>query len=103
MALRLAFTNSLIGTYRHKLIECEERMKLITGLDPSEINTYPVQITLDQNYVSEPYENYRELSDCGEMGLVRPMVVNEKDPYTGKKIKPISTRKHCYCCYCVPC
>lgn len=92
-----------IGTYRHKLRECEERMKLITGLDPSEITTYPVQITLDQNYKVDPFDSYRELSDNGEMGLVRPMAISERDPYTGKKIKPLNTRKHCLCCCCIPC
>jgi len=69
-------------------------MKSVSGLDPSEITTYPVFFDLDQDYSqSSPDQTYQELDNINDMGLARPMVMQERDPYTGEESKTLKRKE----------
>ena len=85
-----------------KLMLCGEKMKAASGLDPSEIKSYPVVFEFDQDYMNELEHSGRISHDESSIGLVKPMKIGEIDPYTKEKIKP---RKEVIrsTCWCIPC
>lgn len=77
-------------------------MKLVSGLDTSEFSSYPVFFDFDQDYSDGVNsENYKEMEEH-EMGLVKPMMIREKDPYTGSEISRKDMKVRVKCCCCIP-
>ena len=82
------------------MLESQEEMIVLSGIDRDQIRIYRVGFEFYQDYDDRDENQYEYQNlEHEEIGLVKPMIENlNEDPYTKRKIKPIPNKIRASCC-----